>query len=303
VTSGALDDRLGAYVILGLLPRLDVTCDWLLTVGEEWGQSTASNFTPAKDYDWIIEFDRAGTDVVMYQYEDGPARKAVEACGARMGLGSYSDIAYLEHVGVKAFNWGVGYGGNYHSESGYAYLNDTFAMVAKYLRFHKRNAGATMHHEAAPARGAWGVVTESGWRDEDCETCLSKGTVDADTFSCSFCLCCSVCGKYDENCRCWANEPKTTKYTYKVGKHLEWDASTRKLVEMDDTYQTGTMPTSRVPRLRTTAEVDKDLDQIEKATLASVPDDADNDDLMLIERAREILGTKAVIQDGCDETD
>jgi len=207
VVSGALDDRLGAYVILGLLPRLGVKCDVLLTVGEELGQSTAGLFIPPKKYDWIIEFDRAGTDVVTYQYDDGPSRRAVEAVGAEIGLGSFSDISYLEHVGVKAFNWGVGYGGNYHSEAGYAYLDDTFAMVAKYLRFHKRNAGTTMHHayEPVPARigSYWAPERNSAG---NCETCLTEGSVDPDTFVCSFCKCCDICGKYDQTCRCWAED-------------------------------------------------------------------------------------------------
>ena len=109
VFSGALDDRLGAYIILELLPALGITYDWLLTVGEETGQSTADFFEPAKDYDWIIEFDRGGTDVVMYQYEDSDTRKAVLDCGAMIGDGIFSDISYMEHLGVKGFNWGCGY--------------------------------------------------------------------------------------------------------------------------------------------------------------------------------------------------
>src|SRR4051794_30743638 len=42
VYSRALDDRLGAYIILDLLPALGITHDILLTVGEESGQSTAA---------------------------------------------------------------------------------------------------------------------------------------------------------------------------------------------------------------------------------------------------------------------
>jgi hypothetical protein len=111
VYSRALDDRLGAYIILDLLPSLGITCDVLLTVGEESGRSTAEFFEPptGKDYNWMIEFDRGGTDVVMYQYEDRATTKLVEASGARVGDGIFSDIAYLEHLGIKGFNWGVGY--------------------------------------------------------------------------------------------------------------------------------------------------------------------------------------------------
>lgn len=145
VYSPALDDRLGAYIILDLLPKLGITYDLLLTVGEEYGQSTAAFFDPPKWYDWIIEFDRGGTDVVMYQYDDEETRDLVRDTGARVGDGSFSDICYLEHLGVKAFNWGVGYQ-DYHSVRSHAYLDDTFAMVEHYLSFHAANAGTSLPH-------------------------------------------------------------------------------------------------------------------------------------------------------------
>jgi hypothetical protein len=196
VVSGALDDRLGAYVITKLLPALGVNHDVLLTVGEEDGQSTASFFKPEKEYDHIIEFDRAGTDVVMYQYEDRASREAVQASGARVGQGSFSDICYLEQAGVKAFNWGVGYGGNYHSEKGYAILPDTFSMVAKYLKFNAQNAGISMPHTAEDRFGR---------RDEgkfDCELCGAFGTVDYFSLVCEYCRCCADCGRDELACVC-----------------------------------------------------------------------------------------------------
>ena len=202
IVSGALDDRLGAYAILRLLPSLGVTTDWLFTVGEESGQSTAEQFKSGKDYDWVIEFDRMGTDVVMYQYEDEPSRDAVEASGAAMGQGSFSDIAYLEHLGVKAFNWGIGYRGDYHSEKGYAYLGDTFGMVAKYLRFHDQNAGLTMPHEPGDY---WG----SSSRDDDdylltCAYCCALDAVDTTTWYCNVCYSCQDCGLVkDDDCMCF----------------------------------------------------------------------------------------------------
>lgn len=199
VISGALDDRLGAYVILRLLPKLGVTCDWLLTVGEESGQSTAWLFNQDKEYDWVIEFDRAGTDVVMYQYEDYDSVQAVEAAGAKVGLGSFSDIAYLEHLGVKAFNWGVGYRGNYHSENGYAYLNDTFAMVAKYLRFHEQNTGTAMPHDP-------GMTSVCGSRDDAayCDICGTGNAVDSVTWYCLVCDSCQDCGLTEnDGCMCY----------------------------------------------------------------------------------------------------
>jgi hypothetical protein len=148
VFSRALDDRLGAYVVLELLPALGVTCDVLLTVGEETGRSTAAFFDAPREYDHVVEFDRGGTDVVLYQYDDDALRDLVEAAGARVGDGTFSDIAELEHLGVKCLNWGVGYQ-DYHSSRSHAFLEDTFLMVSKYLTFHAQNYGTRLPHDEA----------------------------------------------------------------------------------------------------------------------------------------------------------
>lgn len=150
VYSRALDDRLGAYVILDLLPKLGVEVDLLLTVGEENGRSTAAFFDPSehhdRQYNWMIEFDRGGTDVVMYQYDDAETDKLVRATGARTEMGIFSDICYLEHLGIKGFNWGVGYR-DYHGPRAHAYLDDTFKMVGHFLDFHATNAEVHLPHE------------------------------------------------------------------------------------------------------------------------------------------------------------
>ena len=62
-----LNDRLGAWVILDLLHDLGLDpdkYDILLCDMEEVGDSTAQFFKPKKQYNWIFEFDRAGTDFV-----------------------------------------------------------------------------------------------------------------------------------------------------------------------------------------------------------------------------------------------
>lgn len=194
VHSRALDDRLGAYIILEMLPRLGITYDWLLTTGEESGQSTAGHFTPAKDYDWIIEFDRGGTDVVMYQYDDSDTRKAVRAAGARVGDGIFSDICYLEHLGVKGFNWGTGYR-DYHSRRSHAYLEDTFAMVGRYLRFHEANAGLVMPHTS------W--EQEYAGSTERCVVCQVTGLVNSVTLICAECGSCQDCMESRDDCLCY----------------------------------------------------------------------------------------------------
>lgn len=151
VMSGALDDRLGAYVIAHLLPRInpEMEYDLLFTEGEEDGESTAEFFNPSehhdREYDWIIQFDRGGTDVVLYQYHDDHLEELVLDTGADVERGAFSDISYLEHVGVKAMNWGVGYR-DYHGPRGHAWLNDTFEMVEYFRRFHAENFGTRLRH-------------------------------------------------------------------------------------------------------------------------------------------------------------
>lgn len=147
IFSRALDDRLGAYIILDLLPNLGIQYDILLTTGEESGSSTAQFFDAPKQYDWMIEFDRGGTDVVMYQYEDREVKEMVEAAGAEVGDGIFSDICYLDHLDIKGFNWGVGYR-DYHGPRAHAYLDDTFDMVAQYVLFNEQNEGTYMPHES-----------------------------------------------------------------------------------------------------------------------------------------------------------
>lgn len=165
VYSRALDDRLGAYVILDLLPKLGIVTDVLLTVGEESGSSTAYYFEPelGKEYNWIIEFDRGGTDVVLYQYEDPDTVEMVESIGARVGQGSFSDISFLDHVGVKAFNWGVGYR-DYHGPRSHAYLDDTISMVEKFVAFHDTYGDLHLPHVNAPASTS--DPDEWDWDDE-----------------------------------------------------------------------------------------------------------------------------------------
>jgi hypothetical protein len=166
VWSGSLDDRLGAYTILKLLPELGLEFDILLTVGEESGKSTAVFFDPPEDkqYLWGIEFDRGGTDVVMYDYDDAATAQLVRDCGARVGKGSFSDIAYLEHLEVKMFNWGVAYR-DYHGPKGHAWLNETFDMVGWFLKFYDTHQYDYLPHEkkAFSARGRGRGGGSSAW--------------------------------------------------------------------------------------------------------------------------------------------
>lgn len=105
-----LDDRIGAYAILDLLPRLGLKYDILLTTDEEIGQSTAEYFKTEKDYLWMFEVDRRGEDVVHYQYDREFLKKRLKRAGfTKVSQGAKSDISYLGFLGCCGFNVGTGY--------------------------------------------------------------------------------------------------------------------------------------------------------------------------------------------------
>lgn len=110
VFNAQLDDRIGAYAILDLLPRLGLEYDILLTTDEEIGKSTAHYFTTQKDYLWMFEVDRRGEDVVHYQYDREFLKKRLKKAGfLKVEIGAKSDIWYLDFLGCCGFNVGTGY--------------------------------------------------------------------------------------------------------------------------------------------------------------------------------------------------
>lgn len=147
VICAELDDRLGCYIILDLLPRLGLTYDILLTEGEESGQSTAKDFEPpeGKKYNWIFEFDRRGHDVVFYGYHAKEWEKAFRDKGFNIGHGSFSDIAELESLGCKAVNIGCGYHSE-HSMNCHMIPSQTIDQVKKFVAFYEQNKDTHFPH-------------------------------------------------------------------------------------------------------------------------------------------------------------
>lgn len=131
-----LDDRLGVWVILDLLPTLyGIKYDVLLTDSEECGRSTAKDFTnPPKDYNWMFQFDRRGSDTVLYRYDSPENRKRLEGFGLKTGTGTYSDICKLDHLGVSGWNIGTGYFQE-HSQACNADLKITRGNAHKFKDF------------------------------------------------------------------------------------------------------------------------------------------------------------------------
>lgn len=137
-----LDDRLGCWVILHVLPTMipkDMGYDILLTDCEETGNSTANLYLPDKQYNWIFEWDRRGTDVVMYAYRTAELVELLEAYKFEPSFsGSFTDICVLDRLGCAAFNFGVGYHDE-HTSNCHVDLDDTQRQIEKFLPFYKDN--------------------------------------------------------------------------------------------------------------------------------------------------------------------
>ncbi len=148
VFNAQLDDRLGAYILLDLLPSYGLKYDILLTEGEESGRSTGQWFVPpeGKEYKWMFQFDRSGTDVVMYQYENRDMRDLLIDHGFVAGIGSFSDISMMDELGCKGFNFGCGYYDN-HTRLGHMLIRETCTMVARFIDFFYDIEDVHLHHE------------------------------------------------------------------------------------------------------------------------------------------------------------
>ena len=148
VITPALDDRLGVWVILDLLPLLGFSeYDILFTDMEEQGMSTAEDFIPLKQYNWVFEFDRRGTtDVAMYQYSDDVLDDMIRNTTEMDPVGgSFSDISSIG-CGCKAMNWSVGYD-HEHTKDCYAYVEDTVFCAEQFLKFAAEYKDMYMIHD------------------------------------------------------------------------------------------------------------------------------------------------------------
>ena len=150
VYSVSLDDRLGLYTMLNLLPKLGIVTDILFTTNEEIGQSTAQFFMPTKDYNWLYQFDRRGDGVVMYDYETPELCDIMQTYNFRIDRGSFSDICYLNDMGVAGFNFGTGYY-NEHTLACYADLSILDKQVSKFAHFYNdyKNIKLSYMHDAS----------------------------------------------------------------------------------------------------------------------------------------------------------
>ncbi len=124
-----LDDRIGCMTAYALSEKLGA--DLLLTDFEESCRTTAE-YHNCKDYNWIAEFDRAGSDVVTYGLDCPEFLSAIKSYWVT-GSGSYSDICELKTESC-CFNLGVGYK-HAHAENSYINLRTLKAQNKLFIEF------------------------------------------------------------------------------------------------------------------------------------------------------------------------
>jgi hypothetical protein len=189
VQSIALDDRLGVYVIVNVLPRLGVKCDYLFTLDEEVGASSAAAFESSKKYNWVFEFDRRCFDPVLYQYDDPALRQLLSAYGFHVTHGSYSDISMLDHLGCKAINFGVGYDWE-HTNHCVASMESVHAIARQFMTFWKDQHTTFIPHTPKPFVSSnndtnWAYFKDNAdWEDE---TISSRNVLSDEEIACDFC--------------------------------------------------------------------------------------------------------------------
>ncbi len=128
-----LDDRLGCLLAYELGAKL--CADILLTDDEEKCVSTAQHHM-TKNYNWTVEFDRVGDDVVTYGIDSHDFRMALTECWD-IGIGSYSDIVDLPTL-TCCFNLGIGYECA-HSKDSYVDFRILRQQLRKFEWFYEKH--------------------------------------------------------------------------------------------------------------------------------------------------------------------
>jgi len=155
IGSIALDDRLGVFMLMDVLPYLGLRYDILLTTDEEIGLSTAMYFNTSKEYNWIFEIDRRdyGT-VVLYDFETKEARTALQSLDYKIEIGSFSDICHLDQLGCVGFNFGAGYKYE-HTNSCYTRTSWMNVVVQMFVDFYKYYSDTYFPYVPKPKVGKW----------------------------------------------------------------------------------------------------------------------------------------------------
>jgi len=127
------DDRLGCHIAHKLAGEYEV--DLLLCDNEEIGRSTAF-YQDCKNYNFIVEFDRAGDDVVTYEKDCEEFRESLLKYW-KMGFGSFSDVSFLQ-TDCCCVNIGIGYH-HAHSKNSHVNTAQLYDQLNKFDNWFKEN--------------------------------------------------------------------------------------------------------------------------------------------------------------------
>lgn len=197
VINAQLDDRLGVYIMLDILPKMGIEFDLLLTEGEEEGHSTAAYFESQKEYNWMFSFDRRLNDVVMYQYENAELTNDLKQAGFKAGHGTFSDIDFLGHLGIRGFNVGTGYNWE-HDKLCHASMHMMVQQINRFAKFYSLFQDKAYPYTAQTKRASYVPIQ---WYQDTCYLCervSPKGEDINDVWICDDCLVsaleCPTCG-------------------------------------------------------------------------------------------------------------
>ena len=132
IYASGLDDRLGCLLAYELSNKLDA--DLLICDLEESIKSTGQ-YHKLKDYNWIVEFDRGGNDIVTYDLDCKDFRQALSEYW-KIGVGAFSDICQL-NTQACCMNLGIGYE-NAHAKNSFVNLKSMKKQIAKFRRFYNQ---------------------------------------------------------------------------------------------------------------------------------------------------------------------
>lgn len=170
--STTLDDRLGVYIILDVLPQMGIVTDVLLTDDEEVGRSTARLFAKhrkddAKQYNWIFSFDRHGAGAVTYDFDS--MEGFAEHYFGKLHWGTFSDISCLDGLGCAGINVGTGYF-NEHTVRSFADLQSTQKQVNRFATMFHEMEGIHIPHEKVE-KPVFNSHFWPGWNSDATEPC------------------------------------------------------------------------------------------------------------------------------------
>lgn len=190
-----LDDRLGVFILMDILPLYGLKYDVLITDGEETGHSTAALFNPEdykKDYNWIFEFDRRDILPVLYDYGTDLSWKTAVNSVQLTDYGSFSDISVMKGLKRCAVNWGAGYYGE-HSDKCYCTESSISIVTSDFSIFYNLYSNRKFVYAPPPpkaydgCKSAWGHNNSTTYNSYPPKSSEVKAGALVSTMDCIYC--------------------------------------------------------------------------------------------------------------------